>query len=124
MALRTATVGADAGWKITRPSRSCMKTPKRASFRIPIAACRGALRVVDALFLIRSNKSVIVVDPSVDDVRDVARDARRARRQWTKPYYFGLELERVRSHIEREYRIVPVLVDPLLWRFDRIEGTD
>jgi hypothetical protein len=90
----------------------------------PRVALVGWHYAKDALFHIRSNKSVIVVDPAVDDVATLRETLDALVASGRKPYYFGLKLERVRPYVEREYRIVPVLVDPLLWRFDRIEGTD
>jgi len=90
----------------------------------PRVALVGWHYAKDALFHIRANKSVIVVDPSVDDVATLRETLDALVASGRKPYYFGLELERVRPHIDSEYRIVPVLGDPLLWRFDRIEAAD
>jgi hypothetical protein len=72
----------------------------------------------DAVFHVRASRSVIVVDPSVDDGAELASTLDGLVAHGVTPYYFGLGLERAALHVEGRYRAVPVLGDPLLWRFD------
>jgi hypothetical protein len=74
----------------------------------------------DAIFHVRASKDVVIVDPSVDEVATLHETLDALVASGRTPYYFGLELDRVRPRIEARYRVVPVLDDPLLWRFDRI----
>jgi hypothetical protein len=87
----------------------------------PRVAVVGWRYAKDAIFHVRASKDVVIVDPSVDDAATLAETLDALVASGRKPYYFGLELDRVRPRIEARYRVVPVLDDPLLWRFDRID---
>jgi hypothetical protein len=86
----------------------------------PRVALVGWRYAKDAVFHVRASKDVVIVDPSVDDVATLPETLDALVASGRTPYYFGLELDRVRPRVDARYRVVPVLDDPLLWRFDRI----
>ena len=72
----------------------------------------------DAVFHVRAIKPVVIVDPSIDEAATLRGTLDALVASGSTPYYFGLELERVLPKLAGRYRAVPVLDDPLLWRFD------
>lgn len=86
----------------------------------PEVALIGWHYAEDAVFHVRAEKPVVVVDPSVDDAASLPETIDALVASGRTPYYFGLELPRVQPHIEERYRVVQVLDNPLLWRFNRV----
>ncbi len=85
----------------------------------PKVAIVGWHYAKDGIFHVRASKPVVVtVDPSVDDAASLPATLDALVASGITPYYFGVELDRVRPRVEGRYRPVPVLDDPLLWRFE------
>jgi hypothetical protein len=87
----------------------------------PRLALVGWKYAKDAVFHLRASKPVVVVDAGTDDAASLPGTLDALVAGGMTPYYFGLELERVRPGLEGRYRVVPVLDDPLLWRLDRVQ---
>jgi hypothetical protein len=85
----------------------------------PRLALLGWHYAKDAVYHVRASKDVVTVDTGVDEASSVADTLDALVANGRVPYYFGLELDRVIPHLAGRYRVVPVLSDPLLWRFDR-----
>lgn len=73
---------------------------------------------IHGVFPVREKRDVIMVDVARDKGQSMERilDAFTARKIPT--YYFGLRLNRVRHIIERKYKLVRVLYDPMLWKIE------
>jgi hypothetical protein len=88
----------------------------------PEVALVGWHYAKDAVFHVRASKSVVIVDPSVDDGASLPTTLDALRAHGAVPYYFGLGLERIAPHLEGRYTIVPMLSDPLLWRLEGVRS--
>jgi hypothetical protein len=88
----------------------------------PEVALVGWHYAKDAVFHVRASKSVVIVDPSVDDGTSLPTTLDALAAHGAVPYYFGLGLERIAPHLEGRYTIVPVLSDPLLWRLEGVRS--
>jgi hypothetical protein len=86
----------------------------------PMIAQIGWLYAKDPIFHLRASKSIVTVDPYVDDGASLADTLDVLTDHGRTAYYFGLGLERAAPRVEGRYRVVSVLDDPLLWRFERI----
>jgi hypothetical protein len=86
----------------------------------PEVALVGWHYAKDPVFHVRASKSVVIVDPSVDDGASLPMTLDALGAHGATPYYFGLGLDRVAPHLEGRYAIVPVLSDPLLWRLEAL----
>ncbi len=76
----------------------------------------GWYAAMHGIYPIREGRQVIMVDAHHDKGRGLMKVLRAFDRRGLPIYYFGLGLDRVRSRVEVEYTIEPVLADPLLWR--------
>jgi hypothetical protein len=88
----------------------------------PRVAIVGWHYAKDAIFHVRARKSAVIVDPSVDGGASLAETLDALVAHGVAPYYFGIGLERIGTHLEGRYRTVPVLSDPLLWRLEALSG--
>ncbi len=78
----------------------------------------GAANAKDPIFGIRSTRDAVYVDYTMDDMASLLDTLRAVRADGRPIYYFGLGLERATPTLEREYDVIQIETDPLLWRLD------
>jgi len=72
----------------------------------------------DCIFVIRAHRDVVFVDAELDTPDSLRTTLARFAARHRPIYYFGYGMEFVRQTLEPYYAIVPVSIDPLLWRLD------
>jgi hypothetical protein len=79
----------------------------------------------DPILTLRGQRpSLLIVEPWMDDGQGLAFTLDRLDDHGIVPFYFGSDLDKVRSRLAGRYRIVRISFDPLLWRLDRIRGNE
>jgi 4-amino-4-deoxy-L-arabinose transferase-like glycosyltransferase len=72
----------------------------------------------DAVYAVRARRDAVFVDAANDDGERLRATLRALEADGRPIDFFGIAIERVAPLVEPEFRVVPVLTDPLLWRFD------
>jgi hypothetical protein len=72
----------------------------------------------DAVYAVRGRRDAVFVNAAIDDSERLRATLRALAADGRPIYFFGIGLDRVAPLVDPEFRVVPVLTDPLLWRFD------
>jgi hypothetical protein len=72
----------------------------------------------DPVYAVRARRDVVFVNASVDDGERLRATLRTLEADGRPIYFFGVAIDRVGPLVAPDFHAVPVLLDPLLWRFD------
>ena len=73
----------------------------------------------DCIYPIREHRDAVFANAAVDDQQQLLATLDAFGASGRPMYYFGIGMEHVRPLVEERYAIIPVLADPLLWKFQR-----